>query len=253
MVPDVVNDKPIRDYLTQGVNVDWDHPGDPCNRGGGTTDLLFELIKELKKNPIEVMISVAPVKSRLSNYSLDQVASMVDYIIIKTHAASPPLLRNVVRCSGDHRVAADVFNAALNTLPNLDDRWRLGYSISVAPETFLAPVAQLGAPVLGTVQWDNHTRQPGRTSYASVCQQQPVIRTSSHPLCLMVARQVDSQTVNVATFADERALMERMNLTYSDQMAMAPVAVFDMDLDDFTGKCGNGMSPLIRAIATGPG
>ncbi|KAL3200142.1 hypothetical protein MRX96_043623 [Rhipicephalus microplus] len=133
-------------------------------------------------------------------------------------------------------------------------RQLLGYKkIEVAPETFLAPVAQLGAPILGTMQWDNHTRQPGRTSYASVCHEKPVIRTSSHPLCLMVARQVDSQTVNVATFADERALLERMRLTYSNKMAMAPVAVFDIDLDDFNGTCGSGMSPLIRAVATGRG
>ncbi|KAH8034680.1 hypothetical protein HPB51_000322 [Rhipicephalus microplus] len=128
----------------------------------------------------------------------------------------------------------------------------IGPCPQVAPETFLAPVAQLGAPVLGTSQWDRHTRQPGRTSYASVCQEKPVIRTPKHPLCLMVARQKDSHTLQVATFADERALKERMNLTYSDNMAMAPVAVFDIDLDDFYGKCGRGMSPLIRAIATGP-
>ncbi|KAL1445685.1 hypothetical protein MTO96_044885 [Rhipicephalus appendiculatus] len=125
--------------------------------------------------------------------------------------------------------------------------------LNVAPETFLAPAAQLGAPVLGTMQWDNYTRQPGRTSYASVCQEKPVIRTPSHPLCLMVARRIDSQTMHVVTFADERAIMERMNMTYADQMAMAPVAVYDIDLDDFTAKCGNVQSPLIRAVATGPG
>ncbi|KAL3216128.1 hypothetical protein MRX96_051229, partial [Rhipicephalus microplus] len=39
------------------------------------------------------------------------------------------------------------------------------------------------------------------------------------------------------------ALMERMNLAYVDKMAMAPVAVYDIDLDDFSGKCGNGLSP----------
>ncbi|KAL3197447.1 hypothetical protein MRX96_044890 [Rhipicephalus microplus] len=63
----------------------------------------------------------------------------------------------------------------------------------------------------------------------------------------------ETARATVATLADERALMERMNLAYADKMAMAPVAVYDIDLDDFSGKCGNGMSPLIRAIATGPG
>ncbi|KAH7938684.1 hypothetical protein HPB51_028798 [Rhipicephalus microplus] len=111
--------------------------------------------------------------------------------------AGHPVIRHVVRCSGDQLATADVFNRALGMLPKMEDQFRLGYSISVAPETFPAPAAQLGAPVLGTMQWDNHTGQPGRTSYASVCQEKPVIRTSMHPLCLMVARQVDSQTVHV--------------------------------------------------------
>ncbi|KAL1437667.1 hypothetical protein MTO96_048695 [Rhipicephalus appendiculatus] len=200
------------------------------------------------------MISVPPVKSRLGYYSLDTVARMVDYIIIKTHThVVDPSLFNVVRCSGDQSAADDVYTEALSTLTTYEDKSRLGYSISVAPETFIAPAAQLGAALLGTTHWDNHTRQPGRTSYASVCQEKPVIRTQSYPLCLMVSRPRDSQTVQVATFSDERALMARMNLTYSNEMAMAPVAIFDIDLDDFTGTCGSGMSPLIRAVATGPG
>nr|XP_037288775.1 probable chitinase 10 [Rhipicephalus microplus] len=236
--------------LFTGVNIDWDYPGDPCNPSPGTFRLFPQLIRKLRLTAkVPIMISVPPVKSRLDHFSLDQVAANVDYIIIKTHThTAPRSLFNVVRCSGDQSVAADVFNEALNMIPALDQKSRLGYSISVAPETFLAPVAQLGAPILGTMQWDNHTRQPGRTSYASVCQEKPVIRTSSHPLCLMVARQVDSQTRE-----HERALLERMRLTYSNKMAMAPVAVFDIDLDDFNGTCGSGMSPLIRAVATGRG
>ncbi|KAH6941470.1 hypothetical protein HPB50_018695 [Hyalomma asiaticum] len=180
-------------HSTQGVNVDWNYPGDPCNQGTITSSLFLRLIHELKSYSVDVMISVPPVKSRMRGYSLDLVA----------------------------------------------------------PETFRAPAAQLGAPVLGAIQWNYHTRQPGRTSYASVCLERPVIRSRSHPQCLIVARQYGSQNVHVATFADEQAMLERMNRTYSDQMAMAPVAVYDIDLDDFTGMCGNGMSPLIRAVAIG--
>ncbi|KAL1481318.1 hypothetical protein MTO96_015753 [Rhipicephalus appendiculatus] len=171
-----------------GVNVDWDYPGDSCNRASSTRDLFFTLVQDLKTEGLNVMITVPPVQSRFSTYSLDQVAGKVDYIIIKTHThTAPRSLFNVVRCSGDQSVAADVFNEALNMLSDFDRKSRLGYSISVA------------------------------------------------------------------TFADELALIQRMNLTYSDNMAMAPVAVFDVDLDDFYGRCGSGMSPLVRAIATGPG
>ncbi|KAL3217266.1 hypothetical protein MRX96_051032 [Rhipicephalus microplus] len=268
------------------VNVDWNFPGDNCNTLiGHDVSSYYKLIYELKSSPFNVMISISPVKDRLSTYGLGVGTGMVDYAIIKTHThIVPPSLFSVVRCSGDQLVTADVFNRALGMLPKMEDQFRLGYSISVAPETFLAPAAQLGAPVLGTMQWDNHTRQPGRTSYASVCQEKLVIRTSMHPLVshghppsrqpdrahtasatagersrlskvltsYVCVQQPRSSCTNVATFADERAFIERMKLAYADKMAMAPVAVDDIDLDDFNGKCGNGMSPLIRAIATGP-
>ncbi|KAH7967187.1 hypothetical protein HPB49_023392 [Dermacentor silvarum] len=239
--------------LWEGINVDWNYPGDPCSHNVFRQDLFFRLLTALNGTGLRLIVSVPPVKSRLSAYSLDKMVSSVDYVIIKTHThtASPSLL-NLVRCSGDQGVAADVFNAALSTF-NMTDKANLGYSISVGPETFKAPVAQLGAPVLGMIRWDANTRQPGRTSYASVCKEKPVLETPSHPQCLMVARPIDSQTVQVATFANEKALQQRMNRTYADQMAMAPVAVFDIDLDDFAGKCTGVMSPLIRAVATGPG
>ncbi|KAL3217268.1 hypothetical protein MRX96_051034 [Rhipicephalus microplus] len=41
-----------------------------------------------------------------------------------------------------------------------------------------------------------------------------------------------------------------INLTYLPQIVMAPVAVH---IENFTGSCGNGQSPFIRAIATGSG
>ncbi|XP_072142227.1 chitotriosidase-1-like [Dermacentor andersoni] len=239
--------------LSLGINVDWNYPGDPCSRPFYTQDLFFRLLTKLNDTGLRLIVSVPPVKSRLSAYSLDKMVSAVDYVIIKTHThTAPPSLRNVVRCSGDQSAAADVFNAALSTF-NMTDKANLGYSISVGPETFMAPAAQLGAPVLGMIQWDNTTRQPGRTSYASVCPDMPVLRTASHPQCLMVARRIDNETVGVATFADVYALQQRMNRTYADQMGMAPVAVFDIDLDDFAGNCTGVMSPLIRAVATGPG
>ncbi|KAL3226165.1 hypothetical protein MRX96_049036 [Rhipicephalus microplus] len=170
--------------LFTGVNIDWDYPGDPCNPSPGTFRLFPQLIRRLRLTAkVPIMISVPPVKSRLDHFSLDQVAANVDYIIIKTHThTAPRSLFNVVRCSGDQSVAADVFNEALNMIPALDEKSRLGYSISMSGHSW-----------------------------------------------------------------------KRMRLTYSNKMAMAPVAVFDIDLDDFNGTCGSGMSPLIRAVATGRG
>ncbi|XP_065290770.2 uncharacterized protein [Dermacentor albipictus] len=179
----------------EGINVDWNYPGDQCSHLVSTENLFFRLLTKLNDAGVRLIVTVPPVKSRLSRYSLDKRVSAVDYVIIKTHThTAPPSLRNVVRCSDDQRAAADVFNAALSTF-NMTDKANLGYSISVGPETFKAPAAKLGAPVLDIIQWDNTTRQPGRTSYASVCRI-PIRTTAWHPLCIMVARQIDNQTVH---------------------------------------------------------
>ncbi|XP_070387981.1 uncharacterized protein [Dermacentor albipictus] len=183
----IATDHALSNTLWEGINVDWNYPGDPCSRPVYTRDLFFKLLTRLNDTGLRLIVTVPPVKSRLSRYSLDKMVSAVDYVIIKTHThTASPSLRNVVRCSGDQSVAADVFNAALSTF-NMTDKANLGYSISVA------------------------------------------------------------------TFADESALQQRMNRTYADQMGMAPVAVFDIDLDDVFGKCTGVKSPRIRAVATGPG
>ncbi|KAH8034679.1 hypothetical protein HPB51_000321 [Rhipicephalus microplus] len=118
--------------LCRELNVDWDYPGDSCNRARNTQNLFYNLVRALKNERILVMITVPPVKSRLSNYSLDRVADMVEYIIIKTHThAEPRSLFHMVRCSGYQSVAADVFNEALNMLSTFDRKSRLGYSLSV--------------------------------------------------------------------------------------------------------------------------
>ncbi|KAH7976366.1 hypothetical protein HPB52_012766 [Rhipicephalus sanguineus] len=119
----------------------------------------------------------------------------------------------------------------------------------VAPETFSAQVSQLGAPSSGPSRWDNYTLQPGKAHYTSVCRQ-PVIRTPEHPECLMAERRVGLYNVSVATFSDPDALRSRVRKSYLDGMGMAPLMVYDIDLDDYQGLCGFGMSPLIRVLAT---
>ncbi|KAL1466458.1 hypothetical protein MTO96_042725, partial [Rhipicephalus appendiculatus] len=57
----------------------------------------------------------------------------------------------------------------------------------------------------------------------------------------------------VATFSDEAALMQRMSQSYDDGMGVAPVVVYDVDMDDYLGNCSGAatMSPLVRAPCLG--
>ncbi|KAH6941535.1 hypothetical protein HPB50_019266 [Hyalomma asiaticum] len=86
--------------------------------------------EELKSYAVDVMISVTPVKSRMSGYSLDLVANYCDYIIIKTHThtASPIAARcRQVQRRPKRRRRRLQRGAQVAVVP--DRKWRLGYSI----------------------------------------------------------------------------------------------------------------------------
>ncbi|XP_037508394.1 uncharacterized protein LOC119384307 [Rhipicephalus sanguineus] len=122
----------------------------------------------------------------------------------------------------------------------------------VAPETFTARTAALGAYSSGPSVWDTHTQQPGKVRYSAVCKLDK-IRTPDHPECLMASRAAEDDNLLVATFSDEAALLQRMSQSYDDGMGVAPVAVYNVDLDDYLGNCSGTaiMSPLVRALASG--
>ncbi|KAL1418278.1 hypothetical protein MTO96_005793, partial [Rhipicephalus appendiculatus] len=206
-------DLQLRNFtMWQGVHLDWNYPGDKCSAGSSMQGINFRKMAEaLANGNHRVIVSVPAIPHRSRLYDIEDLANTVDYIIVKTHA---------VRSYG-----------------------------LVAPETFTAEVAQLGAPSSRPSRWDNYTLQPGKAHYTSVCRQ-PVIRTPEHPECLMAQRRVALYHVNVATFSDPAALHSRVRKAYLDGMGMTPLMVYDIDLDDYHGLCGFGMSPLLRVLAT---
>lgn len=226
--------------------MDWNYPGDSCSSASPMPGINFrKMVGALVTSGHRVMVSVPAIELRARLYDIGNMAQQVEYLVVKTHVVRS---YGLVSCSGAQAFVAKVFNN-IRALLNRTYWPKIAYSVSVAPETFTAEVAQLGAPSSGPSRWDNYTMQPGRAHYAALCRQ-PVIRTPEHPECLMTQRRLGLYNVHVATFSDPAALRSRVRKAYTDGMGMAPVMVYDIDLDDFQGRCGFGMSPLIRALAT---
>ncbi|KAL1418378.1 hypothetical protein MTO96_005749 [Rhipicephalus appendiculatus] len=235
--------------LWQGVHLDWNYPGDKCSKDASAGARYFsELLNDLLNARMSVIVSVPPLEDRMRWYDLNKHMRGIRYVIIKTHTLRYP---DLVSCSGERTYAAQAYNEIRKTFDPVF-WWKLAYSVSVAPETFTAQTAALGAYSSGPSAWDTYTQQPGKAHFATVCKLDK-IRTPDHPECLMASRPADNENLYVATFSDEAALMQRMSQSYDDGMGVAPVVVYDVDMDDYLGNCSGAatMSPLVRALASG--
>ncbi|KAL1467933.1 hypothetical protein MTO96_041816, partial [Rhipicephalus appendiculatus] len=113
--------------------------------------------------------------------------------------------------------------------------------------------AQLGEPSKGPSTFDYYTRQPQRTRYDLVCQL-PRGRQGTDDECAVAYKPIrNSADVKVAAFAGPKEIRVRLNRAYDLNLGDTPIVIYDIDLDDFEGKCPGGVkSPQIEAYATAP-
>ncbi|KAH6934544.1 hypothetical protein HPB50_025248 [Hyalomma asiaticum] len=196
---------------------------------------------------IQIIISVPPEQSRIQYYNLNEIVNYVHFVIVKTHVLVMP---DIVACSGERVSSARVFNQVVQTV-NFTFRNKFAYSISVAPETFTATSSNLWVRSTGPSKWDNYTLQPGKAHLASVCQQQAAFY-SGYTECFFVSQAQSNRTFRVAALTPRVAVRSRIKRSYDDGMGIAPVMVYDIDLDDFEGNCSRDQiqSPLLEQLAT---
>ncbi|XP_075540028.1 uncharacterized protein LOC142574920 [Dermacentor variabilis] len=195
---------------------------------------------------ISLMMSVPPDESRIQLYHLSYTATLVQFVIVKTHTLVRP---GIVTCNGDRVSAARIFNKVIEPI-SITLRHKFGYSMSVAPETFTAEEDSMWVRSSGPSRWENYTLQLGKTHMAAVCHQAPRYYGTEEE-CLFTSQTDDNVTFRIATLLTPSAVRERIKRSYDEGMGIAPVMAYDIDLDDFEGSCGNGthMSPIIEELA----
>ncbi|KAH6919648.1 hypothetical protein HPB50_029364 [Hyalomma asiaticum] len=119
---------------------------------------------------------------------------------------------------------------------------------------------RLGDPSTGPSLFDYYTRQPGKTRYDLVCRLARAAKSTDAECNVGYVRSTDvSQAgserhdvkASVATFASPNEIKTRMSRAYSYNLGDTPLVVYDIDLDDFEGKCpGGALSPQVKAYAT---
>ncbi|XP_065291017.1 uncharacterized protein [Dermacentor albipictus] len=229
----------------EGVHLDWNYPGGGCSVRGSARDFL-QIIEKMHHANLPLVISVPPDESRIQLYHLSYTATLVRFVIVKTHTLVRP---DIVTCSGERPTAARIFNKVIEPI-SMTLRPKFGYSMSVAPETFTAEEDSMWVRSSGPSRWENYTLQLGKTHMAAVCQQAPRY-FGTEDECFFTSQTDDNVTFRIATLLTPSAVRERIKRSYDEGMGIAPVMAYDIDLDDFDGSCSNGthMSPIIEELA----
>ncbi|KAL1483076.1 hypothetical protein MTO96_002146 [Rhipicephalus appendiculatus] len=247
---DTGSDRPKYD----GVNLDWNHPGDQCDVLK-QPQLFHVLVESLVANRVKVMLTVPPLPQYVALYDLDPLLEGVEHVVLTTHKLRPR--RSSVDCSGGRLYAAPAFRKIRDSY-SAAYRKKFAYSVSVGGDTFVTRTVALGAaahavppPTSGLVL------RPNKTSFESVCNVKPMVENPAEKECVVAIMQIEKSldggvVYYVAAYAGPKQLQERMHRAYEDDMGDAPVAVYDAFLDDFAGLCPGDsprMSPQLAAIA----
>ncbi|XP_065280300.1 uncharacterized protein [Dermacentor albipictus] len=235
--------------IFHGVNVYWNYPRDSCDTKSVTSrNALYLFLQRLNSRNMGVMLTVPPVRDLVRHYGLtDALLDSLSYVLVTTHKLQRCDGR--VSCSGLHQFAASAF-LRVRTDYGIRHRQKFAYSISARVDTFLANVALDSAnnattPEFGATLWNKSSEYLGHTE---VCRAKNVHKSKDDECTLAVLD-------DLATYTSPHQMQLRMQRAFDDAMGDTVVALFDSQLDDFSGECEaeeghHSSSSLVAAIAT---
>ncbi|KAH7944147.1 hypothetical protein HPB52_016563 [Rhipicephalus sanguineus] len=127
-VEGIVNDTGSERPKYDGVNLDWNHPGDQCDVLE-QPQLFHVLVESLVANRVKVMLTVPPLPRYVALYDLDPLLDGLEHVVLTTHKLRPR--RSSVDCSGGRLYAAPAFREIRDSY-SAAYRKKFAYSVSVA-------------------------------------------------------------------------------------------------------------------------
>ncbi|XP_037506150.2 uncharacterized protein LOC119382510 [Rhipicephalus sanguineus] len=216
-----------------GVHVNWLYPGDRCGDAAdkaGLVDLL-QKFRSLLPLPDYTLTVAVSTQSATKNYDLQGVLDVVDYIVV--HA---PDSHSTIACHFNRTaVAAAMYRFARTT--GLSRKFC--YAMRLSASTFLAHSPVLGARAHGRGPELRASNATGKAARFELCDASwSVDMAGSTKECTLATKRepVDGMTLT-ATYETVQNLQQRFDLGYADGIGGQCVAVYDLELDDYLGRC----------------
>ncbi|KAL1430321.1 hypothetical protein MTO96_015030 [Rhipicephalus appendiculatus] len=132
----------LRSHNYAGLNIDWDHPGDDCDKG--RAQIMLDLVRSSAASGHRVLITLPPDAGivELHYSAFLRALRQVEYLIIATHRLRP---RGLVSCTGDQHIAASAFLDVRKLLAPTNFK-NLAYSISLGGDIYFSKFQEFWTP-----------------------------------------------------------------------------------------------------------
>ncbi|XP_050419117.1 chitotriosidase-1 [Patella vulgata] len=254
----------LRDNGFDGIDVDWEFPGETENTKQQFTALLKGLkegfdreTKESGKPRLIISIAVAPGRTRIQDgYEVEQISWYVDYINIMAYDYFGPWNKIAGFNSPlNPRTSDPRFSEELNQkwsvaewLRNKAPKEKIVVGMTGAGASFTlndSSVFDVGAPVDGGGTEGTLYLIPGRLIYPEICELIKNNATVTYDVEQEVPfAYMGNQWVG---YDDIRSIQAKVKWILAEGLAGA--MFWSLDFDDFSGNhCGNGKFPLLTTM-----
>ncbi|KAL3189643.1 hypothetical protein MRX96_021396 [Rhipicephalus microplus] len=228
-----------------GVHINWLYPGDRCGDmadKAGLVDILRKFRSLLPQPDYTITVSVS-TRSANKNYDMQGVLDVVDYVVVQA-----PDWHTTIAC---HFNRTEVV-AAMNRFSGATGlSQKFCYAMRLSASTFLTHSPALGARAHRRGSELRASNATGKAARFELCDASwTVDRAGSTKECTLATKRepMDGMTLT-ATYETVQNLKHRFDLSYADGIGGQCVAVYDLELDDYIGRCKRGFSPYLRVIA----
>ncbi|KAK6165593.1 hypothetical protein SNE40_022494 [Patella caerulea] len=254
----------LRENGFDGIDIDWEFPGETENTKQQFTTLLKGLREEFDretkdsgKSRLIISIAVAPGKTRIQEgYEVEQISGYVDYINIMAYDYFGPWNKIAGFNSPlNPRTSDPRFSEELNQkwsvaewLRNKAPKDKIVVGMTGAGASFTlndSSVSDVGAPVDGGGTEGSLYLIAGRLIYPEICEMIKNNATVTYDLEQEVPYAYKgNQWVG---YDDTRSIQAKVKWILTEGFAGA--MFWSLDFDDFSGNyCGNGKFPLLTTI-----
>ncbi|XP_059216028.1 probable chitinase 10 [Stomoxys calcitrans] len=253
----------LRDYKFNGLDVDWEYP-----RGSEDRAAYVNLLRELrvafegeaKSSGLPRLLLTAAVPASFeaiaAGYDVPEISKYLDFINVMTYDFHGQWERTVghnsplfpLESATGYQKKLTVDFSAREWVKQGAPKEKLLIGMPTYGRTFeLVNETQfdIGAPASGGGRSGKFTNESGFLSYYEVC---TFLAADNTTLVWDSEQQVPfayrgDQWVG---FDDERSLKTKME--WLKEQGFGGIMVWSIDMDDFSGRCGNGKYPLLNAL-----